>query len=190
MKYIILLFILFLRVPTSSQTVVSGYSLYEPKLNLPKKLFKGNDGYKFKWQQYIAPAAFAFTAGAFQGTNEAIMHHYSGFKNRFPNANDDFWDPRKSWKNKWRLDESGDIIYDDKGNPVERFWLSSTAFVPFTDGYHLTDSGNYLFLQATYSFTPQHQGKPIGVQVSEIIGIWLFRKAGFHTTYSWAFKTK
>ena len=159
------------------------FSHYEPELHLPKKLFTGTHGYKFEWQKYVAPALFAYTAGAFQGTNEALMHHYNGFQNRFPNANPQFWDPRESWTNKWELGPDGKPIVGQ-----ERFWLSSSALVPFTDGYHLTDSGNYLFLNAAYSFIPEHQGKPFGIKVCEILGIWVMRKAGFHTTYSYLFK--
>jgi hypothetical protein len=70
-----------------------------------------------------------FVGGALNGFEEVLTHHYYSFKSKFPKANDSYWDPRKSWVNKW-----------EAGNPAngEKFLLSSTALVWTTDAYHLT----------------------------------------------------
>lgn len=162
---------------------VKYYAPEPPPVDLHIDLWKGSDGYKWKWQQYIAPASLAFAAGICQGYNETLMHHYGAFQKRHPNANPDFWDPRRSWVNKWELGPDGKALVGQ-----ERFWLSSSALVMFTDGYHLTDSGNYFFLQASYSLVPEHQGKPLSVKAGEALGIWLLRKAGFHLVYSVIYK--
>jgi len=79
----------------------------------------------------IGRPALAFTlgtlAGTARGTRETLINNYPGFKSRFPGANDQFWNPSESWRNKWK---NGD---PDQG---EAFPLSSTAGARFTDAYH------------------------------------------------------
>lgn len=41
-----------------------------------------------------------------------------------------YWNPEYSWRNKWEFNYMDEII-------GERFWLSSTALVWLTDGWHL-----------------------------------------------------
>lgn len=70
----------------------------------------------------------AFLSGAADGTAETLRDHYHEFKITFPNANDQFWNPSISWKNKYR---NGDYTQGPK------FPLSTTALVWVTDGFHL-----------------------------------------------------
>lgn len=47
-----------------------------------------------------------------------------------------FWGP-DSWKNKWKLNNDGAIIYDEKGKKVPRFFLSNSVLVSVTNGWHM-----------------------------------------------------
>jgi hypothetical protein len=77
------------------------------------------------------PASLAFVAGVADGMNETLKFHYSGFKAVFPKANDNFFDPSISWKNKYK-----------NGNQAQgaKFFGSTTFFVNTTDAYHLLRS--------------------------------------------------
>lgn len=58
-----------------------------------------------------------FLSGAFDGQTEVLSHHYYEFKRVFPNANDNFWNPDLSWRNKYN-------------KPEIMQW--------FSDGYHIS----------------------------------------------------
>lgn len=42
-----------------------------------------------------------FVAGALLGVHETILHHWPAFERRHPNANAQWWNPAKSWRNKY-----------------------------------------------------------------------------------------
>jgi len=67
-------------------------------------------------------------SGACDATAEVVRINYSYFDAIFPNANSQFWDAKKSQGNKWKNGNSKN---------GEKFFLSSTALVWTTDGYHL-----------------------------------------------------
>lgn len=57
----------------------------------------------------------------------------------------DVWGPvdgkAGTWKNKWKLDDNGNVIRDSNGQPkYERFYLSSTLLVWLTDPWHAFDN--------------------------------------------------
>ena len=68
-------------------------------------------------------------AGISDGTNEELSHHYNNFKKVFPKANDQYWDPKISWTNKYK-----------NGDPTQgpKHFGSTTFLVWTTDGYHMT----------------------------------------------------
>ena len=71
-----------------------------------------------------------FLSGVADGLNQTVMFHYYAFENRFPNANEGYWNPTTaSWKNKWK-----------NGDPTqgEAFFGSSSFLVWTTDGFHLS----------------------------------------------------
>lgn len=72
--------------------------------------------------------ATAFLSGSSDGAAETLRDHYKEFKLRFPNANDQFWNPDISWKNKYK---NGDYTQGPK------FPFSTNALVWTTDGFHL-----------------------------------------------------
>ena len=87
-----------------------------------------NEVNDFKWHKItkneILVMSLQVISGVADGINQAIAHHKFGAGNKF-------WDYKISWQNKyanWPSDKS------------EAFFGSSTVFVMFTDGYHLTRS--------------------------------------------------
>lgn len=67
-------------------------------------------------------------SGACDATAEVVRINYTYFDAVFPGANPQFWDAKKSQGNKWK---------DGNSKNGEKFFLSSTALVWATDGYHL-----------------------------------------------------
>lgn len=69
-----------------------------------------------------------FVSGASYGLVESLQFRYDRFTARHPGHDPLFWNPKESWRNKWR-----------GGDPAlgERFPGSSTIFVWTTDAYHL-----------------------------------------------------
>lgn len=49
------------------------------------------------WHRPAAASACAFASGAAWGLHETISHHPNAFLAKFPNANQRFWIPAKSW---------------------------------------------------------------------------------------------
>ena len=110
-------------------------------LVLPFFLFALSSEAQLKLGQYFKDNKYNlssfFIAGAMDGTVEILRHDYRTFKRVFPKANDQFWDPQKSWHNKWK---------DGERANGEKFLGSSTVFVWTTDGYHLLRSTEKFFI--------------------------------------------
>ena len=89
-------------------------------------------------------------AGGFDGFNEVLDFDYPAFKRAFPNANDQFWNPDISWRNKWK-----------DGNPDlgRKFPGSTTILVWTTDGYHLTRTLNKTCIMTGIAFKIGHKQK-------------------------------
>lgn len=84
---------------------------------------------QMKLKDYFITGGSVFVSGLLDGTIESISYHYdNGFKARFPNVNDQFWNPAISWTNKYK---NGDCTQGEK------FTGSTTVFVFTTDAYHL-----------------------------------------------------
>lgn len=99
--------------------------------------------YQFSNKNKFLTRSLMFISGAFDGTAESLKYQYSGFKNIFPNANDYWWDPSVSWKNKYKNN-------DKSQGP--KFMLSTTLLVGTTDGYHLTRTIRNLTMVAAITF--------------------------------------
>ena len=69
-----------------------------------------------------------FVAGAADGLEESIEHHWYIVERKFPNINHRYWNPEVSWENKWK-----------DGNPdLGPAYFGSTNFLVWTtDAYHL-----------------------------------------------------
>jgi len=122
------------------------------------------------------------------GTVEGITWHYEeGFKPRCPKANDYFWNPALSWKNKYK-----------NGDPQQgpKFFGSTNAFVYTNDAYHMlrstsrTINGVAIAYYMNESFREKELSKNkkwLRVGMDFVI-LTAIRTAGFHLTYSLLFR--
>jgi len=104
-----------------------------------------------------------FLSGSADGVNQAFVHHYLGFGNRF-------WDFQASWKNKYKDYDKGDL------RPA--FPGATTFAVSFTDGYHLTRMVDRAFSLGSIGFALGEKQTFKGV-VKKIIISSLVNRAGF-----------
>jgi hypothetical protein len=98
---------------------------------------------QFSFKKEWPTLTTALLAGGFEGISETLQHHYPEFDMKFPNANQQFWNPSLSWRNKYR---NGDYLQG------ERFPGSSTIFVWTTDGYHLMRMNRNVLLVSSALF--------------------------------------
>lgn len=142
-----------------------------------------------KFKQYILPGSLMFVSGMLDGTIESINYHYhNGFKRQVQNANDQFWNPELSWKNKYQ-----------NGDPAQgpKFFASTTALVFTTDGYHaLRTTRNAVNTFTLVYFINNSCGskKPFKYKLKKMVVdavvLTTIRNIGFHTTYSVLFRKK
>lgn len=118
----------------------------------------------------IIALILAFIAGIANGVHETVHYHYSGFKKRFPKADDLYWNPMISWKNKYK---NGNV---DEGR---KFFGSTTLLVWTTDAKHLFGTIMRWSLILSAFMTPHWYLLPI-----TFVGF----TAGFHLTYTLFFK--
>jgi hypothetical protein len=85
---------------------------------------------QFLTKKEIIQTSLVFASGFTSGIEETLKFNYKGFKAVHPGVNDQFWNPKYSWVNKYE-----DYV---RGNKNEAYFLSKTALVWTTDGYHLT----------------------------------------------------
>ena len=105
---------------------------------------------------------------------EILTHKPWKFQNRWPSADMNKWDPKKSWRNKWR-----------NGDPSqgERFLGSSTVFVMFTDPYHGLRTVEHV--STTIAGTIPLSGDPVDIKVHVIdFGVgFILKSLFFELTY-------
>ncbi len=141
------------------------------------------------FKQYILPGTLMFVSGMLDGTVESINYHYhDGFKRQVQNANDQFWNPELSWRNKYQ-----------NGDPAQgpKFIGSTSALVFTTDAYHaLRTSKNVVNTFTLVYFINNSCGgkkplkKRLKKMVVDAVVLTTIRNIGFHTTYSVLFKQK
>lgn len=140
---------------------------------------------KINVKQYILPGSAMLVSGFLDGTIEALkFHYYNGFKPRFKNIDDQFWDPDKSWRNKYK-----------NGNPEEgpKFKGSTNSLVCTTDAYHgLRTAKNLVntFTLVFYINRTRKDFKKIKLRKIAIDALILttIRNIGFTASYSVLFK--
>lgn len=139
------------------------------------------------WKKYLISGSASFVSGMLDGTVESISYHYDrGFKPRFKKANDQFWNPEKSWKNKYK---NGDSRLGPK------FYGSTTGLVFTTDAYHLLRTSKRTLDGATLVYfmdkdcsrkvEKKHKWRNA---VKDFAILTAIRCVGFHVTYSFLFK--
>lgn len=133
----------------------------------------------YRWQRAIAPASLAFASGVSTGLHETVTHHYDRFEGRYPGANAQFWDPRVSWRNKYKQGDSA-------AGPA---YLGSTTFlVATTDAYHLTNLVSRGTLFAAGCTITLGERRPWWHYAADIGISYLAHGAGFHGVYSLWFR--
>lgn len=85
-------------------------------------------------EKKIVVYSLAALSGVFDGMNQALQFRYKQVDAKL-NLNDQWWNPKFSWQNKWK---NGDR------NQGEAFLGSSSVFVGVTDAYHSTRTGSFL----------------------------------------------
>lgn len=123
-------------------------------------------------------AVLCFSSGAFNGTGEILRNKYPKFKAVHPKASDQFWNPLISHANKWA---GGNIVNG------ERFFLSSTALVALTDGYHLmrTFEKNLMIGAVAINLLDPQKWYVYVIEFFVNSAAW---SVGFHTTYTLIYK--
>ena len=93
----------------------------EPTKKSNVKLYLGN------LKSNIPTYGMFFLAGIANGFCDVVMTQYD--KSIFKGTNDSYFDPRESWKSKWK---NGDP------NQGPKFFLSTSTFSAFTDFWHMS----------------------------------------------------
>ena len=143
---------------------------------------------QLKLKQYWLAGSVMFLSGMIDGTIESINYHYEdGFKLRCPKANDHFWNPAVSWKNKYKNN-------DPAQGP--KFAGSANVFVFTTDAYHLLRATSRTLNTFTLVFyinqgyhEKQFSKKKKWLRIgADFLVLTAIRTAGFHLTYSAIFR--
>jgi hypothetical protein len=122
----------------------------------------------------ILTGGLIFTAGAAKGFNEGLQFNYGGFENIFPKANDQWFYPTLSFRNKYK-----------DGDPTKgpRFLLSTSVFVMFTDQYHLNNFIQRASLTAALVIKIGEGKKPFRHYVFDALYYSACYQVGFHSMY-------
>ena len=123
-------------------------------------------------------SALMFTSGAARGIEQTIVFHYDNFRHRHPNANQNYWNPRYSWTNKYKH-------HNPDAGP--KFLFSTTGLVWITDGKHLMDMLNnvpiYVCITIPIGSPTFKRHTPANI-IGRIVMLSLYRQAGFYATYN------
>lgn len=123
-------------------------------------------------------SAFLFVAaGVAKSVQDTIAHHYTNSIFSTPTYNALFWNPKRSWINKYKKTEEGVDINREK------FFGSTTFLVAFTDAWHLFQflHINLLIIATTAT--------AVNDPVLVIVGVIVYRVA-FELFYSSVWKKK
>jgi len=132
----------------------------------------------------VAPLVLTFISGMCDGTAEAIQFHYDKFDKWGLDTSNHFWNPRESWKNK----------YKDRNPDNSAAYFGSTTFLAFTtDAYHLFRWGrNVTAVSAVVAITiplskDGFKAKKWWHYPIQAAIYWLTYSIGFTFTYEWVF---
>lgn len=129
-----------------------------------------SSGAQFK--KHIVPGVLVFASGCFEGMMDVLQYRYDGFKRTFPKSNDQFFDPRISWQNK----------YKDR-DPQKGKTFAGNYLVGSTDAWHgfksLRNATNFsaFAIRVTAKKRKWHQ------YVKEALVYWAVNRAGFTLIY-------
>lgn len=126
----------------------------------------------------LAASATMFAAGSMEGTAETLKWHYDQFESVFRDANSEYWNPKVSWRNKYKNQ-------DPTQGPA---YFGSTTFLAWTtDAYHLMRTGRNLMFATTLFIMPkcEFDWRRMLLRVAVYT---LSYQAGFHLTYTVIFE--
>lgn len=126
-----------------------------------------------------APVALAFVSGAAKGIADVISVHYDNFSRVHPGANQQYWDPAVSWRNKYK-----------NGDPVQgaKFPGSTTIFVSLTDAWHLCNTVNKAAIIGAITIRIGDKKRPFTYYLADFALYSLSYSAGFWLTYEIIYK--
>lgn len=122
----------------------------------------------------ILAGVFFLLAGVCMGVMDTLQHHFSVsiFRNR-----GNFWNPKESWRNKYRNGEK------EQG---PKFPFSTTALVFLTDAWHFFQ---FLMLSCLRTALALLAASKWPLEWFYWVGVWVLLipvfSGGFHLTYSW-----
>lgn len=134
-------------------------------------------GEKPKWKidkNKILTGSLVLVAGSAKGFNETLQFNYKIFEKTFPGANNQWFDPKVSWRNKY-----------EGGNPDNgpRSFLSTSVFVMFTDQYHLNNFIHKSALTSALVIKIGEGKKPLKHYLFDLLYYTVCYQAGFAATY-------
>jgi len=103
-----------------------------------------NQGFQFKSEQ--PTLALLFLSGMSNGLEDVLQFHYAEFKQVHPNANEQWWNPELSWRNKYK-----------NGDPAQgrRYPGSTSVLVATTDAWHLSKMTRLVFMATALAISPR-----------------------------------
>jgi hypothetical protein len=134
-------------------------------------------GKKDRWRldgNKLLTGGLVFTAGAAKGFNEGLQFNYGGFENIFPKANDQWFYPTLSFRNKYK---------DGDPSKGAKFPLSTSVLVMFTDQYHLNNFIQRASLTAALVIKIGEKKKPFRHYVFDALYYTACYQVGFHSMY-------
>ena len=132
---------------------------------------------KPKWRidkNKILTGSLVFVGGSAKGFNETLHFNYKAFEIAFPGANERWFDPQISWRNKYK---DGD---PDNG---PKFFLSTSVFVMITDQYHLNNFLHRAALMSALVIKIGEGKKPLRHYLFDLLFYTACYQTGFAATY-------
>lgn len=154
-----------------------GFSLQRAPLPADEKRKKEIRVSQGKWKvsnNHLWTGGLVFLAGAAKGFNETLHFHWKEFKRQFPGANDRWFNPSVSWKNKYRNN-------DPEAGP--KFFGSTSVLIMFTDQYHLNNFINRASWGTALVIKIGEGKKPFKHYLLDLLYYGACHQAGFAATY-------
>lgn len=155
----------------------------EPNSKYYERYFADNQpeqkpAWKWNTKAYKYTIPLMAGSGALDGLNQTLNFHYRRFKEVFPRARNQFWDPAISWENKYAKDGAGNIL-----TQYEAFPFATNALVFVTDGHHLTRAGDRVMIYGALALNIGER-KNWKDYTLDVLVHSLARSIGFNAVYS------
>lgn len=132
--------------------------------------------------QFTLQCALFAISGTARGVKDLASFNYPKLKGRFPSINDQFCNPNLSYKNKYK---------DGNRDLGAKFPLSTTALVPLTDLYHLTQFVMHttLYMSCVIPLASKHETKlPVKNLIARYIVLVGVDSLAYHFAYDKLFR--